>query len=126
VRITACFSITTGSVPPALTIELLAGSTVIALLGAITPNGSVTNAQYGVQFVLQATAAPSSSSNCQCCPVGQSNGYSAGTGQVSATAMPVALATNAAMTLQMATAWSAAGTGTNSITLAQFIVESIN
>jgi hypothetical protein len=126
VRITACFSITTGSAPPTLAIELLAGSTVIASLAAATPTASVTNVQYGVQFVLQAVAAPSSSSNCQCSPVGQSNGYSSGTGQVSATAMPVSLATNAAMTLQMATEWSAAGTGTNSITLTQFIVESIN
>lgn len=126
IRITACFSLTTGSAPPALSIELLAGSTVIAAMASITPAANAANVQHGVQFILQAASAPGSSANCQCCPVGQTNGYAAAAGEVSTTAMPVALATNAAITLQMATKWSATGTGTNSITLAQFIVESIN
>lgn len=41
-------------------------------------------------------------------------------------AMPVALATNGNLILQIATKWGSAGTGTNTITLSQLIVEALN
>jgi hypothetical protein len=40
--------------------------------------------------------------------------------------MPVAIATNAAQTLKIATLWSAVGSGTTTVALNQLIVEALN
>jgi hypothetical protein len=126
VRISAAFRMTSGSAPPTISFALKAGSTVLAAIGAVTPTANLTNFQFGLTFILQAIAAPGASANCECCVFGNTNGGGGAAGAMSATAMPVAVATNAAITLQMASEWSAAGTGANSCTLSQFIVEAIN
>jgi hypothetical protein len=40
--------------------------------------------------------------------------------------MPVAVATNASQAVTIATEWSAAGAGTNTLGLNQFILEALN
>ncbi|HEY4941651.1 MAG TPA: DUF2793 domain-containing protein [Rhizomicrobium sp.] len=124
-RITCLFRLTTGSAPPSLELELLAGSTVLAHNAPGAPLASLTNVQWGMQYFLQAIDAPGVAANVECGIVANSNNVGA-VAAVDNTAMPVALATNGALTLQVATKWSAAGTGTTTIKLSQFIVEALN
>jgi hypothetical protein len=112
-RLTAHFQITTGTTVPILTVRLSFGSTVICTVGnTLSPMAAgQTNAQVAVQWIFQATQAPSASSNVQC---------------ATTTAMPVAVASNAAQVLTVATEWATAGAGTNTIGLNQLIVEALN
>lgn len=124
-RVTCLFRITSGSVPPSLDLELLAGGTVLAHNAPGPPLASLTNVQWGMQYFLQAVDAPGAAANVECGIVSNSNNIGAAAA-VDNTAMPVALATNGALTLQVASKWSAAGTGTTTIKLSQFIVEALN
>jgi hypothetical protein len=125
VRITAHFRMTTGSAVPVCDFQLKAGSTVLA---HFTPNGipaSVTNNQFPLQWLLQAVDLPGAAANVEAAMFGNSN--NAGNAIChSDTDMPVALATNGALVLKVATQWATAGTGTNTLTLSQFIVEALN
>ncbi len=123
-RVTIHLRLTTGAAPPALSYRLLAGATILSEVTPGTP-GTVTNFQDGHQYIIQATAAPSASSAVEATPCCQMNALSA-TSTSSNVAMPVNLATNGALTIQFATQWSAAGTGTNQVKLSQFIVEALN
>jgi hypothetical protein len=127
IRITAAFHLTTGSAPPGFGVQLRAGSTVLAWADEpmnATLTANMANVQLSYQFVLQAIQAPGSAANCECTMTTNSNAGTTST--VSDVAMPAALATNAPITLQVATEWASAGTGTNTLTLSQFIVENIN
>lgn len=125
-RVTAHFSCTSGSASPTLLIKLKAGATSLDNVGtAQVMINSVTNKQVMFQYLIQATAAPSASSNVFIGRTGSSNMW-ANANIYGDIANPVALATNGALTLQMATQWGSAGTGTNTITLQQFIVEALN
>lgn len=124
-RIVCLFRITSGSAPPSLEVELLAGSTVLAHNVPAAPVPSLTNIQWGMQYFLQAVDAPGAAANVECGIVSNSNAIG-NAAVVDNTAMPVALATNGALTLQVATKWSAAGTGTTTIALRQLIVEALN
>ncbi|MDQ6867127.1 MAG: hypothetical protein M3178_01425 [Pseudomonadota bacterium] len=116
-RLTTHFQITTGTTVPSLTIQLALGATAIATVGLGVLPGSVTNQQFGLQWIFQATQAPSASSNIQA---------TLGSVTLNALAMPVAVATNAAQALTIATKWATAGAGTNTIGLNQFILEALN
>lgn len=122
--VTAHYRLTTGSAPPNFSHKLKLGS--ITLLGSalFTPGASMTNVQTAFQWVFQATAAPGASVNVECSPIGSLN--SVGLVQTGATAMPVAIATNAVQTVKVSTQWSAVGTGTSTISLQQLIVEQLN
>jgi hypothetical protein len=126
-RLTAHFQLTTGTTVPVLTVRLSLGSTVISLVDNPTagPGASLTNIQTAVQWIFQATAAPSASSNVQCAAIELTN-FAGNSSTTSQTAMPVAVATSAAQTLTIATQWSVAGVGTNTIGLNQFILEALN
>ena len=124
-RITCLFRVTAGSAPPTFEIQLLAGSTVLAHNAPGAPAVGASNVQWGIQYFVQAVDAPGASANVECASVANANGVGA-SNIANTTAMPVALATNGALTLQVATKWSAAGTGTTNITLRQFIVEALN
>jgi len=123
-RVTAHFQITSGSAPPTLTFRLSLGSTAIFLGAGLASGVNMTNVQVALQWIFQATAAPSGSSNVQCAAIVQPNGV--GTTPVNTAAMPVAVATNASQPLTIATQWTTAGTGTNTIGLNQLIVEALN
>lgn len=123
-RVTAHYRLTTGSGPPNLIHKLKLGSTTLLASAAVTPSASMTNVQTAFQWVFQATAAPGASVNVECSPV---NGINAvASTALSSTAMPVAIATNAAQTVTLSTQWSAVGTGTTTATLSQLIVEALN
>jgi hypothetical protein len=78
-----------------------------------------------VVFLLQALAAPGASANVDTATQGNLN-FMQNANVSNATDQPVALATNGALELKIATRWAAAGTGTNNIALMQFIVEALN
>jgi hypothetical protein len=123
-RLTAHFQLTTGSAPPMLTYRLSLGSTVIFTSAALSVGVSMTNAQAAFQWIIQAAQAPGAAANVQCAAICQPNGV--GSTAVGQTAMPVAVATNVAQALTIATEWATAGTGTNTIALNQFILEALN
>jgi hypothetical protein len=126
-RLTAHFQLTTGTAVPILTVRLSLGSAVIATVGNPTagPGASQTNAQVALQWIFQATQAPSASSNVQCSVIENTN-IAANSSTTSQTAMPVAVATNAAQAVTIATQWATPGAGTNTIGLNQFILEALN
>lgn len=123
-RVTAHYRLTTGSGPPLLTHRIKLGSVVLLASDAVVPGASLTNVQTAFQWIFQATQAPGAAANVECGATGSLN--SVGAAGVGRTAMPVAIATNAAQVAKVSTQWSAAGTGTNTIALSQFIVEVLN
>jgi len=116
-RVTTHFQITTGTTAPTLSIQFALGATVIASTGLGVLPVNLTNIQIGFAWILQATQAPSASSNVQC---------TIGSVSLSTVNMPVAVATNAAQALTIATQWGTPGAGTNTVGLNQFIVEALN
>jgi Major tropism determinant N-terminal domain len=84
-----------------------------------------TNGQLAIQWIFQATQAPSASSNVQCATIETTN-IAANNSNTSQVAMPVAVATNAAQVLTIATQWATAGAGANTFGLNQLIVEALN
>ena len=124
-RITTHWRYTSGSAVPVLDIQLKTGSTVLA---HFTPSGQIaskTNFQHAIQWILQAVDAPGAAANVEAVQIGTPHNL----GNIvvdSDVAMPVALATNGALTLKVATQWATAGTGTNTLKLSQFIVEALN
>ncbi|MGB6177049.1 MAG: hypothetical protein WBF43_12110 [Methylocella sp.] len=123
-RVTAHFQITTGSAPPTIAFRLSLGATAIYTSASSNPAANLTNGQFAVQWIFQATQAPGAAANVQCAAINQANGVGA-TG-VGLTAMPAAVATNASQVLTIATEWATAGTGTTTIGLNQLIVEALN
>lgn len=124
-RITFAYNITTGSAPPNLIEKLKFGSTTVAeSVATITPTASLTNNQFAVSYLVQATSAPGASGTVQIAPI--VTGNAPNSPFRSDIAQPVTLATNGALVIKASTQWSAAGTGTNTITLSQFIVEALN
>jgi hypothetical protein len=126
-RLTTHFQLTTGTAVPILAVRLSLGSAVIGLFGnpAGGPGPGQTNGQLAIQWIFQATQAPSASSNVQCATIETTN-IAANNFKHSQVAMPVAVATNAAQVLTIATQWATAGAGTNTIGLNQLIVEALN
>jgi hypothetical protein len=123
-RVTAHFRATTGSAVPALDIQLKAGSTVISHHRPGTQAG-VTNVQTAFVWIVQAIDAPGAAANIEASTHGNNNNIGNG-GISSDVAMPVALATNGSLVLKVATQWATAGTGTNTMTLSQLVVEALN
>ncbi|MGH6834927.1 MAG: hypothetical protein ACREC9_05085 [Methylocella sp.] len=124
VRVTTHFQITTGTGAPVLLHRLSLGTTALGTTPSFTPGNSQTNVGFALIWIFQATAAPGASVNVQCSLVTGANGGASA--QVNTTAMPVAVATNAANAVTIATEWATAGTGTNTISLNQLIVEALN
>ncbi|MGH6811316.1 MAG: hypothetical protein ACREDM_02915 [Methylocella sp.] len=124
-RVTAHLQITTGSTVPILTHRLSLGSTAIGQAGSTTAiMASQTNVGFALQWIFQATAAPGGAVNVQCSIICTPNA-----GNVTlqnSIAQPVSVATNAAQAVTIATEWTTAGVGTNTITLSQLIVEALN
>ncbi len=123
-RLTAHFQLTTGAAPPTLSFRLSLGATVIYVSAFVASAVSVTNVQIALQWIFQATVAPGGAANVQCSAINQANGV--GATAIGLTAMPAAVASNAAQALTIATEWATAGTGTNTIGLNQFILEALN
>lgn len=123
-RISAQFSLSTGT-PANLTMKLKAGSTTLYSTTATAPTSSAGGLNMMLTFYVQAAAAPGASVNVF---TGGNSNVSAAWGSANANqvSQPVALATNGTLQFKMSTLWSAAGTGTNTITLNQFIVEAVN
>lgn len=124
-RVTAHFRVTTGSAVPVVDIQLRAGSSVLAHYQPNATAVSATNNQFGLQWFIQAIDAPGAAADVEAVMIGNSNAI-ASLVVHSDTDMPVALATNAALVIKVATQWATAGTGTNTLTLSQFIVEALN
>lgn len=123
-RITAHFRITTGGTPPVLDIRLKIGGTVVAHFQPGAVAASATNFQFGLQWIVQSTAAPGASVATETMMLGNSN--APGTITVdSDTAQPVNLATNGTLAITIESQWATAGVGTNQLKLSQFIVEAI-
>jgi uncharacterized protein DUF2793 len=116
-RVTAHVRLATGSAPPGLTIKLKAGAATIAQTAPGAPAANLSNDQSCLVFHVQALTDPSAASAVEACLHG---GPVAAGGSVAD--MPVNLATNGPLTLQIATQWSAAST----VTLSQLIVEALN
>jgi len=91
-------------------------------MSSSTPNASVTDRSIVVVWYLQATAAPGASVNVECSAVQPTTGVGSNGGSNN-TASPIAIATNAAQTITLTSQWGSAGTGVNTMRLAQFIVE---
>lgn len=128
-RVTAIFYLNTGAAAPTLVHKLKAGSVVLAQNDPIAVANSLANKSIALQWLLQATADPSGASNVEAAMLGTpivEASASGAWGGGSITAQPVAVATNAAITLQVATRWATAGTGVNTIQLRQFLVEALN
>lgn len=123
-RLTAHFQITSGSAPPSVLYRVKLGSTVIYSSASVAPTANLANVQIMLQWLFQAVAAPGASSNVQCAALNQATGPI--TPRPGQTAMPVAVATNAALEVTIATQWTAAGTGTSTIGLNQYILEALN
>jgi hypothetical protein len=126
-RLTTHFQLTTGTTVPILAVRLSLGSAVIGLVGnpAGGPGPAQTNGQLAIQWIFQATQPPSASSNVQCATIETTN-IAANNSDTSQVAMPVAVATNAAQVLTIATQWATAGAGANTFGLNQFILEALN
>jgi hypothetical protein len=124
-RVTAHFRLTSGSSAPTLAVKLKLGSTVVSENIQSAVGNSLTNNQYAVTWFIQATAAPGAAANVEVA-VQSSNNAAANANVHNTTDMPVALATNGALTLAIASQWATAGTGTSTLKLSQLIVESVN
>jgi hypothetical protein len=124
IRVTAHFRFTTGGTAPNLTLKLKAGTTELVSAGPMVCSASQTNDQFAVAFILQALDAPGSAANVEAAVLGSTNGVNNTVS--SKTDMPVTVATNAPVQFKIATMWSSAGVGTNTIALSQFIVEALN
>jgi hypothetical protein len=124
-RVTAHMQLATGSAAPTLAHKMKLGSTVMSGMAAVTPANSLSNVQFMLQWIFQATQAPGASANVQCVEMATSN-FGAAVSNFNTMAMPVAIATNAAVVVKVATVWGSAGTGTNTIALNQLIVEALN
>jgi hypothetical protein len=125
-RVTAHMQMTTGSTAPVLSQRISLGAAVIGQCGGATLSpASQTNVGFILQWIFQATAAPSGSTNVQCSLVAGGLGAT-NVNQLSTTAQPVVVATNAAQVLTIATQWATAGAGTNTIGLNQLFVEALN
>lgn len=124
-RVTACFYAVTGAAAPTLTARLLLGSTVIAQTSAPTPLVNLPGDGSSLEFLFQATAAPGAAVNVQCSLLAAAL-FAGGQVQTNTTLQPVAVATNAAQAVTIATQWTTPGTGTNTIALNQLIIEALN
>jgi hypothetical protein len=124
-RVTAQLQLTSGSAPPILTHKIKLGSTSIGANSGQAPLASQTNVGITLQWIFQSTQAPGAAANVQCGLLTVPSGPSS-TINENITAMPVAVATNGSLVLKITTLWSAAGTGTNTIGLNQFILEALN
>jgi hypothetical protein len=124
-RITTHWRLTTGSAPPALDLAMRLGGSVVSEALGITPVPSRTNDQFALQWLVQALAAPSAASAVEVAVLGAPS-VPAAASALSVTDMPAMLATSGALLLDLATRWSAAGTGTTSIALRQLVVEALN
>lgn len=123
-RVTLGWKMTTGA-SANLTIKLKAGSTLLSQNVAGVPTGSVTGMTFATVFYLQAIDVPGAAANVQILPISNYASYT-NVLNINNVTNPVALATNGALSLVASTLWSAAGTGTNAITLSQMIVEALN
>lgn len=117
VIVKAVFYLTTGSAAPNLITKLKAGSVVLAQNTAVTPPNSISNRSYSMEWVVQATQAPGAAANLL------SSQVTSSIADGNTIAQPVAVATNASIVLIVATNWSAAGTGVNTVQLEQLSVE---
>ncbi|ACK51969.1 hypothetical protein Msil_3059 [Methylocella silvestris BL2] len=124
-RLTAAMRLTTGSAPPTLVTKVKLGATAICAVGAVTPVASVTNQQLALSWIFQAIGAPSASAPLECAVLAAAANVSASSFQ-NTIAMPVTIATNAALPLKISTLWGSAGTGVNQIKLSQLVVEALN
>lgn len=120
------FQFTTGSAVPVFTWELRAGSTVLAHFdpGALTVSQTNRTVTYAIK--VQGTAAPGAAAPVVAAALTTPNQTNGITGNSNATAQPVNLATNGGLTLQAATQWATAGTGTNTVTLLDMTVQWMN
>ena len=124
-RITVSLIFTTGAAAPSFNMQLLAGAVVLGQTIAIVPASNMSGHTWVTQFIIQALGAPSASTNVTCGIIQQLNSISNASSGLS-TNQPNAVATNSGITLQVSTQWATAGTGTNTVSIDQLIVEYLN
>ncbi len=126
-RVTVACELTTSGSPPTFQPRFKLGTTVTATQVATAPAASLTSRACFYEFILQGTAAPGASVNIEAASGGVASrttdlvfGLSANT-----VAQPVAVATNAAQTLQLSLQLGTATIG-NFVRLRQMIIEELN
>jgi hypothetical protein len=134
-RVTFGFDLITGAVAPTMGLNLKMGATNVAILGTgQTPAANLGNSIVGISFIIQGSAAASASAAVYVHPmVPSSSSGSAWTifinnpsGPAGAGGASTNLATNGALAIVAALTANGAGTGTNSLTLNQMVVEALN
>ncbi|WP_180982543.1 hypothetical protein [Methylocella silvestris] len=78
-----------------------------------------------LSWILQAIGVPSASAGIECAVLAAAGDVNLSSFQ-NTLAMPVSVATNAALSLKVATLWGSTGTGVNQIKLSQLVVEALN
>lgn len=123
-RVTSLWKIIPGSGPPTAVYKVKFGSTVLWSNGGNTPQASTTGVIAFTFYLVTATTGATGTIQCAMpsVPLTQANMGNSG----NLTAQPVTVDLTSAQTLTHTSRWSAAGTGTNQITLLSAIVEIMN
>jgi hypothetical protein len=118
VTVCAAWRVSTGTgTIPTLTIRLRAGTTVLVdPISAGTPSGGMANDGFMLCYMLHAASPPGAAASVYSYLLSRLGTLNTGFDRNNLT-QPIALATNAAITLNWQTEWSDAGTGTNIVTL---------
>lgn len=112
----AAFAVTTGSSAPTMTIRFKLGTTSLGTNSAVTPSNNLSARGFAYCYDFYVTEAPGDTADIYSFP--RSNPNALNTGQFGNfnTAMPLNHDTNSSLSASITTTWSAAGTGTNTIT----------
>lgn len=124
IRVTAAWLGTFGLAPSTMLLKLKLGTVTVYSGAPTTPGTGLTGVGITTQFLLQAVAAPGASVGVECSIVTIPDAFSFNS-RANNTASPINIATNASQAVKATSFWTAAGTGTNTIKLAQFIVEAL-
>lgn len=124
-RISMAYGVTTGSAAPPLRFALrIGGTTVYRSNGATTPSNNLAGANFVICVLLQGTTVPGATAPVYTNPILPIASLTDGSNNN--LPQPVNLATNGDLTLTVQSRWDSAGTGVNTITLQQLVVEALS
>jgi hypothetical protein len=124
-RVTMSYEWTTTSSPPSFRLRMKLNTTNVYDNSALALAGSMTSRGAGAAFLIQGTAAPGASVNVETAITSIGSRIIGLTTEGNTIAQPVAIATNAAQTLQFSLQLGTATAG-NFVRLRQLIVEELN
>lgn len=130
IRLMVTGTLGTNSPAHTLNLKVKAGSTVLCSTGANTPTASLSGRFFKIEAYLQARSAPGASANIQCnglvtiMPAATST--AAVLWELSGTAQPVAIATNASQALGVTATWGTGANTSDTITGDIVSIESLN